>query len=114
GRDRLLVDGADGPDGHAHLVQVAAAPEAVLDVLVEPADVGVREGALQVVRNQFDELLAAHRGDGAHLAFIASVLNSIAPRCFSIAPRTFERARCRSTRWLPSLMPSASATSSGG
>src|SRR6476646_84849 len=100
-RHVLLADPADGLDRHADLLDVVGAAVAERDVVLEARDFRGRERAFEVVGDELDHLLPA------------AVLHRITHcRCCSSAARTFERARCNRTRWLPSLTSSASQTSS--
>src|SRR5882724_514574 len=59
------------------------------------------QGVLEVRRHQLDEVPTGHLAAHAEPSV----------RYCSIARRTFERARCRSARWLPSVMARMAQTS---
>src|SRR4051812_12314523 len=99
----LEARGGGEPRGRAHLVDVFDTWAAELQVRLEALDVLVAEPAVEVVRDEFDDLLTgdAARDDLGHARYASRSL------------RTFARARCSRTRWLPSLTSSATLTSSG-
>ena len=86
-----------------HVVQVADHGHGIGEVSLEPGAVTVTEPSLEVVGDELDELRA-------HTAVVAMAAASSEPRRPSAstsgasAVRTLARARCRSTRWLPSLI----------
>src|SRR4051812_35026221 len=85
-------------DGDAELLEVGAAPVTAAQVGLDAASLASRQRVLEVVRDELDELAALELG-GHGSRYLAS------------CSRTALRARCRMTRWLPSLTPSAPATS---
>src|SRR4051794_31870494 len=108
--DVVLAQCSRGLDDQPHLLDVFGAVIAAADMCAEAAAVGAGEAAVEVGRDELDELLARHFPD--------EELHAVPPtrsgsRYISSAARTLERARCSRTRWLPSLISSASATSFG-
>ena len=94
----------DVPD----VLEVAGAAVAAGHVGLETGALLGREGVVEVVGDELDELAARERvlasstEAQAHQAFASSVV------------RTRARARCRSTRWLPGVRSSSSHTCSEG
>src|SRR5688572_25126124 len=78
--------------GQADLFDVPDARVAQLQM--DPHALGLlwRQRTVEIGRDELDHFLAADPA-GLHAA----------PKYCSTSLRTFERARCRSTRWLPSL-----------
>src|SRR5262245_26543768 len=78
-----LVGTAGQTDGRPHLREIALAPIAEDEMLLEALSVGRIQAVLQVRRHQFDDLPARKFSIKSH------------PRYSSRAPRTFARARWR-------------------
>src|SRR3954469_10269682 len=97
-RDLLRLDATGGGDQHAELLEVGGARLALLEMGLQAQAVAFGQHAVQVVGEHLHELLAWHLGQLGHASA-------------SSWARTLERARCSSTRWLPSLSSSASQTS---
>src|SRR5205807_2596250 len=91
-------------DRHAHLLQVGGAAVALADVALEAPAHPRRQRALEVVGDELDQLAAGELAAQPH----APPPSWSGPHVM----RTLERARCRSTRWLPSLISRAALTSS--
>src|SRR5258706_16423259 len=91
-RHVALAERAREPDRFAELLEVARAVRAAGNVRFEACAVAAREGALEIVRHELDELAA-----GELFPFPQHDHRS-SPRYSSRAARTFERARCKSTR----------------
>src|SRR5262249_14804067 len=107
GRDRAEVldpERAGEADRLPELLEVRGAPVAAVDVTLEASAVTGRERSVQVFSDELDELAAAQCG--LHVGS--------SRRYSSSAARTFDRARCRSTRWFVSDSPRTLRISSTG
>src|SRR6516225_8701281 len=93
-------------DRQAELLEVGTTAGASLAMRLEPDSVLFWQHAVFVRRHELGELFARdlQRRRCHRPPF---------PRCWSRTSLTRERARCSSTRWFPSLIPSASHTSPG-
>src|SRR3954451_15749645 len=99
---RLEARGGGDARRGAHLLDVLGAGVADLQMFVQTLDVLWRELAVEIVGDDLHDLLAADpAGHRAHARYASN------------SARTLERARCSSTRWLPSLSSSAWLTSAG-
>src|SRR6188472_976693 len=110
GRDGLGRDVPEGDDRHPHLLDVEGAGVALGDVLLEPGPGVVVHLALEIVGHELDHLLAGQHSVLTRGHRVAS--SGCGFKWSSSAARTFERARCRSTRWFVSLRSRALRTSS--
>src|SRR6476619_4704505 len=90
-------------DRVAHLLEVGPASVAPVQVVLQAGDVPRRQGPIEVVGDQLDQLPAAHLGD----LNLGHVEISSASKWRSRAARTLDRARCSSTLWLVSVRPRA-------
>src|SRR5262245_31252478 len=107
-RDVLLGQPAGRLDRLPHLLHVGGAVRAPLDVGAEGTAIRARQAAVEVGRDQLDELLTGHLpGEEAH------DVTASGSRYSSSAARTLERARWSRTRWFPSVISRASVTSIG-
>jgi hypothetical protein len=61
-RDGFFGQLAQSLDGESHLLKINPAPVAKRQMLLEASLVLRRQGALEVFRDEFDELLAGHSG----------------------------------------------------
>src|ERR1044072_8649641 len=109
--DLLLGERPGRLDRRAELLEVGGAVRAPGDVRFEPAPVAAGERTLEGSRAELGELLARERPGRKDRDARAHAATS-GSRYLSSAALTLDRARWRRTRWLPSEIISASATSS--
>src|ERR1700689_5325201 len=96
-----------GGDGDPHLLQIVRAVRTPSEVSIESTAIGSGEGTLEVLGDQLDYLLADEiiptTQEHRHLPRSS--------RSDSRAPRNLLLPRCSRTRWLTSVSPSRSHTS---
>ena len=99
-------------DEPAHVLEVAGAAVALGEVRLEADAFGLGQRAVEVVGHELDELAAHERV--ADLVAASPAHQRLTSINGMSAARTRARARCSSTRWLTSVSPSSSQTSTEG
>src|SRR6476469_6080265 len=98
GREIVLVDAADDGDRDADLVEVVRAAVAVAEVCLEARAICIAQPALEIVRDELDDLGARQGGLATATDALPDTRHERSPsRYVSRARRTFARARWRRT-----------------